>query len=138
MKRRLTKVYDAMTMPDRCSNRIEAKLLEGEQQKKTGRYTRAIAPEAAYRRGWAAGMAAVCLMLVLSVAGSLLFLYSSEMKMERPENLNPSLAEPIVVSAATPEDHYAKVTKFSAEKVEAFAKVVRHNMLEMARMAKAL
>ena len=131
MKRRLTNAYDAMTMPDRCSNRIEAKLLEAEQQKKTDRYTRAIAPSAAYRRGWIAGMAAVCLMLVLSVGGSLLFLYSSEMRLEGPENLNPSLAEQEAVSAATPEEHYAMVTNFSVEKVEAFAKVVRHNMLGM-------
>lgn len=131
MKRRLTNAYDAMTMPERCSNRIEAKLLEAEQQKKTGRYTRVIAPGAAYRRGWTAGIAAGCLMLVLSVGGSLLFLYSSDVRMERPEKPNPSLAEQEGVPAATPEDHYAKVTTFSAEKVEAFAKVVRHNMLEM-------
>ena len=131
MKRRLMRVYDAMTMPDSCSNTIERKLTEQLEQQKNGNYTRRVPAESVHRRDWAVGIAAVCLMLVLSVGGSLLFLYSSDMRLERPENLNPSLSGPILVSAATPEDHYAMVTHFSVEEVEAFAKVVRFNMLEM-------
>lgn len=75
MERRLVKVYDRMTMPDDCSRRIEQKL-ERElrnRKKKNGRFTMALSP-APRRRGWAASAVLVCLVLVLSVGGSILFL----------------------------------------------------------------
>ena len=74
MKRRLTRAYDHMTMPDRCSNAIERKLVEELEYRKTGRSVRAVAPSPVRRQGWTLGVAAVCLMLVLSMGGTALFL----------------------------------------------------------------
>ena len=123
MKRRLTNAYDSMTMPDGCSNTIERKLTEQLEARKTGTHIRTMAPSPARRRGWALG-AAVCLMLVLSVGGSMLFLGMSGAEMGRQKETIETEA------AATPEDHYAQVTDIPAVQVEAFAKVVRYIMLQ--------
>ena len=125
MKRRLTKVYDRMTMPDRCSHRIEAKLQERLMQQETGQYTKMISPAPVRRHGWAAGAAVVCLMLMLSVGGTALFLHASEAVMERPKG---TFGESVFSS--TPEDHYAMVTDFSVKEVESFAASVRQDVLD--------
>jgi len=121
MKRRLTKAYDRMTMPDRCAQSIERKLEEQLTQRKKGNYTRIQSTAPVRHQGWAIGAALVCLMLVLSVSVTMLFLYAPDLRMERP-------AETEVT--AVPEDHYALATSFSAEKVETFAKIVRSNVLQ--------
>ena len=128
MKRRLTKAYDTMTMPDRCSHRIEGKLPEGLQQQKTGQYAKAIAPSPVCRRSWLVGVAAVCLMLILSVGGTMLLTRVSESEMERPEGIKVWFEKTTVTP--TPEDHYAMVTDFSVEEVESFAASVRQNVLD--------
>ena len=66
MKRRLTRAYDHMTMPDRCSNAIERKLVEELEHRKTGRSVRAVAPSPVRRQGWAMGVAAVCTALPIT------------------------------------------------------------------------
>ena len=121
MKRRLTKAYDRMTMPDRCAEAVERKLEAQLAQQKKGNYTRIQSTAPVRHQGWAIGAALVCLMLVLSVSGTMLFLYAPDLRMERP-------AETEVT--AVPEDHYAAATSFSAEKVETFAKIVRSNVLQ--------
>lgn len=127
MKRRLTSAYDHMTMPDTCARRIEQRLQQELDQQKTGRYTKAIAPTPVRRGGWAAAAAAVCLMLVLSVGGTMLFLRASERLLSAP-------AETVMTVTATqqtdtPEDYYSAATGFSAAEVETFAKVVQHNVV---------
>lgn len=88
MKRRLTRAYDSMTMPDGCAHRIEQKLNDQLLQQKTGQYVRSIPPEPVKRRGWAAAVAAVCLMLVLSVGGTALLLWTSDhMRTARQETI---------------------------------------------------
>ena len=89
-----------------------------------------ISPAPVRRQGWAMGIAAVCLMLVLSVGGTMLFLHSTDAAINRPVETRFPPAEQ-ETAAATPEDQYAQVTNRSVEEVEAFAKVVRYNMLEM-------
>lgn len=75
MEERLVKAYERMMMPDDCTRRIEQKLeRELKSRKKgNGRFTMALSP-APRRSGWAAAAALVCLVLVLSVGGSILFL----------------------------------------------------------------
>lgn len=130
MKRRLTRAYDTMTMPDRCSETIERKLTEQLEQQKNGNYTRILSAAPGYRRSWSIGIAAVCLLLILSAGGTMLFLRTSDIFMDRPEEIIFDEAEQETGVAATPDDYYALVTDFSAKEVEAFAKVVRYNMME--------
>lgn len=118
MKRRLTSAYDRMIMPDRCSRKIEALLLEGREQQKTGRYARVISPVPARRQGWAVGAALVCLLVVLSVGGTMLFLTGTE---EVP-------VQAAVATAALGD--YSLVTELPAEEVEAFAAEIRQNVVD--------
>lgn len=128
MKRRLTRAYDSMTMPDGCANTIERKLTEQLDARKTGTYIQTAAPTPVRPHGWAVGVAAVCLMLVLSVGGTMLFLGMSGAQLGRQKETVARFEE--TEAAPTPEDHYALVTDLSAEEVEAFATIVRHNILE--------
>ena len=128
MKRRLTRAYDSMTMPDGCANTIERKLTEQLDARKTGTYIQTAAPTPVRPHGWAVGVAAVCLMLVLSVGGTMLFLEMSGAQLGRQKETVARFEE--TEAAPTPEDHYALMTDLSAEEVEAFAIIVRHNILE--------
>jgi len=127
MKRRLTRAYDQTTMPDACTQQIEHRLQQELTHRNAGRYTKAIPPERPRRNGWAAAVAAVCLMLVLSVGGSALLLRGLPRKEHGPvesvTTLPPHASE-------TPPDHYKAVTNRSAEEVENFAKIVCHNILQ--------
>ena len=127
MKRRLTRAYDSMTMPDGCSNTIERKLTEQLESRRTGTYIKTVAPSPVRRHGWALGAAAVCLMLVLSVGGTMLFLSMSGVEMGRQKETIARFEE--TEAAVIPEDRYAQVTDIPAEEVEAFASIVRHNIL---------
>lgn len=130
MKRRLTRAYDNMTMPDGCTHRIEQQLQLELQKKKTGQYTKAVAPMPRHRGSWAGAVAAVCLVLALSVGGTMLFL-----RMAEPENVVPLTTEKnpvteITVYERTAEDLYMAVTDIPADEVEEFAKRVRQNVLD--------
>lgn len=115
MKRRLTSAYDRMIMPDRCSRKIEAMLLEGREQQKTGRYARVISPVPVRRQGWAVGAALVCLLVVLLVSGSVLYLAGSK----------EISAQQVTVASGD----YALVTDIPVEDVENFAASIRENVL---------
>ena len=130
MKRRLTKAYDRMTMPDHCADSIERKLEEQLQQQKKGNYTRILSAAPGQRNGWAVGVAVVCLMLALSAGGTMLFLRASDAIMDNPAETVYGVAEQENAVTATPEDHYTVATNFSVEKVESFAKIVRSNVLQ--------
>ena len=130
MKRRLTRAYDSMTMPDGCSNTIEQKLSEQLKQRKNGKYTQIKSPEPVRSHGWALGIAAVCLVLMLSVGGSMLLFAVSDTMMVQPEETKHATAEQQYIATEAAEDHYALVTDIPAVQVEAFAEVVRYNMLE--------
>ena len=123
MKRRLTRAYDHMTMPDRCSNAIERKLVEELEYRKTGRSVRTVAPSPARRQGWTLGVAAVCLMLVLSMGGTALFL--------KTMGTVPDVSRQTTAATRTaaPGD-YTLVTDIPAEEVEAFASAVRQNVID--------
>lgn len=123
MKRRLTRAYDHMTMPDHCSNAIERKMVEELEYRKTGRSVRAMAPSPARRHGWGLGVAAVCLMLVLSVGGTILFLHTSEAAANTPRDVVTTVYQTV------PGD-YSLVTDLPAEEVEDFAAEVRQSILE--------
>lgn len=127
MKRRLTSAYDHMTMPDACRQSIEKKLEESLKQQRAGRYTRVIPPSSPRRGGWFTAVAAVCLILVLSVGGSALLLRGLPQMEHQPEE---SAAEILQSVSETPSDHYAEATSHSAEKVENFAKIICYNLLE--------
>ena len=127
MKRRLTRAYDSMTMPDGCANTIERKLTEQLDARMTGTYIQTAAPTPVRRHGWVVGLAAVCLMLVLSVGGTMLFLGMSGAQLGRQKETVARFEE--TEAAPTPEDHYRLATTQSAETIETFAKVVRSNIL---------
>lgn len=116
MKRRLMRAYDHMTMPDACAHRIEQRLQQELEEKKAGRYTKAISPTVPRRNGWVTAVAAVCLMLVLSVGGTMLVLNTSQRLRTAP---------PETESTVLPEDRYAVATDIPAAQVETFAKVVQ-------------
>lgn len=123
MKRRLQTAYDHMTMPDDCARRIEQQLVIRQEEKRTGHHIRTVAPTGTSRRSWAAAAAAVCLMLVLSVGGTLLFLGTAQTAANVPtENIT-------TVYQTVPGD-YSVVTDIPAEDVETFALEVRKNVLE--------
>lgn len=129
MKRRLNRAYDHMTMPDRCSHRIEEQMLHQIEAKKEGNYIKTMTPVLRRQTGWAVAVATVCLLLVLSIGGSILFFRVSETMMDRPSEpiLNFEASE--TVWAEMPGDRYAVATGISASEVENFAKIVRHNIL---------
>ena len=127
MKRRLNRAFDHMTMPDRCSHRIEEKLQEGLLQKKTGHYVKAAPPARPQRKIWAMAAAMVCLVLVLSVGATAVFLNLSEaIRMRSPVETAATIAAPAPTQA--PGD-YSLVTTYSSQRVEDFAKTVRHNVV---------
>lgn len=128
MKRRLTRAYDSMTMPDGCANTIERKLTEQMDARKTGIYIQTAAPTPVHHHGWAVGVAAVCLMVVLSVGGTMLFLGMSRAELGQRKETATRFEETEV--APTPEDHYIQVTDLPMEEVEAFAAEVRQNVLD--------
>ena len=130
MKRRLNRVYDHMTMPDRCAHRIEQQMTQQLEGKKQGNYMKTVLPVSVKRKGWVAAVAAVCLMLVLSVGGVVLFFRAAETMMDRPREVVPSFESSETGSEEIPEDYYAVATRMAASEVEAFAKIVRHNILE--------
>lgn len=130
MKRKLTKAYDNMTMPDDCVRRIEQRLQMELSARETGRYTKAVAPAPRQKNGWFTAAAAVCLMLVLSVGGSVLFLRMSRQIPDAPEEALASIVPAETALLATPDDQYALATDFPAAEVEAFAAEIRRNALE--------
>ncbi len=130
MKRRLTKAYDHMTMPEGCAHRIEQQMLTRLQEKKIGHYAKTVSPVKSRRSGWAAAAAAVCAVVLLSVGGSTLFLNLSRQTLDRPEEPVTSFATAETTRPETAEDHYALVTKLPAQKVEAFAAEIRQNVLD--------
>ncbi len=71
MERQLMRAYDKITMPDRCSRRIEDMLLE--QEKKEQRCPPAIR-QRPQRGSWAAAAALVCLVVLLSAGSVAAFL----------------------------------------------------------------
>lgn len=129
MKRRLNRIYDHMTMPDDCSHRIENKLQEELNRKKTGCYTKIIAPTSKRSYSWLTAAAAVCLMLVISAGGTMLLLRSSEVIRNRSRETVASFSAEETVLSTPPDDYYSLVTDLPAAEVEAFAKVVRYNVL---------
>ena len=130
MKRRLNRAYDHMTMPDRCAHRIEQQMVQQIEAQKQGNYMKTVAPAPVRRKSWTAAVAVVCLMLALSVGGTILFFRVSGAFMDRPRETVPSFATTETVLAEIPEDYYAAATGMEASEVEAFAKTVRHNILE--------
>lgn len=130
MKRRLTRAYDHMTMPEHCVTRIEQQLQLKLKTKKTGQYANVVSPAGMGRSSWAAAAAAVCLMLVLSVGGTMLFLQFSENAMKRPAEPVTSFAAAETTQPETPADYYAVVTDLGTKRVEAFAAEVRQNVLD--------
>ena len=120
MKRRLMNVYDAMTMPESCSDRIELRLRQEVQAREAGVNVKLVDP-VSRKKPWAAAIAAVCAVLALSVGGTVLFLSGGGQMKAAPAET--------AVTKKTPEDHYAPATQLSVEEVEAFAKVVRSNIL---------
>ena len=122
MERRLTNAYDHMTMPEDCARRIEGKLQLVSQEKRKGRYTRIVAPEAPAKHRWLpTAAAALGLVLVLFAGGSLI-------------SRQAAPADPVVTTPEetirTPADHYSEVTDIPAEEVEAFARIIQYNMLQ--------
>jgi len=122
MKRRLTKAYDAMTMPDRCSDAILQRLQLEQEIRETGENKKLVTP-VSRKKPWLAAIGAVCAAVVLSVCGSLLFLYGSQSMLAAPTEAVAAEGE------KTPEDHYAAATQLTVEEVETFAKIVRSNIL---------
>jgi len=130
MKRRLTRAYDHMTMPEGCAHRIEQQMLTRLQEKKTGCYAKTISPVKSRRSGWVAAAAAVCAVVLLSVGGSALFLSLPWQTLDGPKEPVASFATAETTRPATAEDHYALVTELPAREVEAFAAEVRQNVLD--------
>lgn len=123
MKRRLTRAYDNMTMPDSCARRIEARLQEELQARENGQYTKVVSPLPPRRRGWAAAAVVVCMVLVLSVGGTALFLRMTGAGiLELPEVIATAQKEPL--------GDYTVATDIPASMVEEFAAEVRKNLLE--------
>lgn len=77
MDKRLIEVYDRMTMPDDCTQRIERKMQRALGQRKGGGYTMELQPNSR-KQGWGIAAALVCLVLILSVGCVSLFLKASE------------------------------------------------------------
>lgn len=127
MKRRLTRAYDHMTMPEHCASRIEQQLQLELQKRKTGQYAKAISPVRPHRRSWTAAAVAVCLILVLSVGGSALVLTASEWMRGNPTE---TTAAPETIRPETPQDYYAVATEKAAEEVETFAQRVKRTLLQ--------
>jgi len=122
MKRRLTKAYDAMTMPDRCSDAILQRLQLEQEIREAGENKKLVTP-VSRKKPWLAAIGAVCAAVVLSACGSLLFLYGSQSMLAAPTEAVAAEGE------KTPEDHYAAATQLTVEEVETFAKIVRSNIL---------
>lgn len=123
MKKRLTRVYDTMTMPQDCSDRIEKTLRQEMSRRRTGRYTKTVAPTPR-RQGWYMAAAAVCLVLVLAAGGTTLLLNMTDrtaipMVTKEENPLETAIPE------ETPEDFYQVATNLPARQVEAFAETVR-------------
>lgn len=129
MKRRLTRAYDSMTMPESCTQRIEQILSQSMEAKKTGGYVKPVQPKQQHRNPWTVAVAAVCLMLVLSVGGTVLFFRISETMMQQPSQIISEIAASEADGVRTAEDHYSAATNLSVEAVEAFAEIIRHNVL---------
>lgn len=127
MKRRLTSAYDHMTMPESCSQSIEKKLEESMKQQRAGRYTKIVPPERPRQNGWFTAVAAVCLVMVLSVGGSALLLRGLPQMEHRPVE---TVVTVLPYAGETPPDHYKEVTNRPVEEVENFAKIVAHNILQ--------
>ena len=101
MKRRLNRAYDHMTMPDSCAHRIEQRMTQQLKARQEGTYIKAVVPATVRWKGWAAAVTVVCLILVLSVGGTTLFLGMLPVAVERP-------TEPVAKETAgqtTPEDY---------------------------------
>lgn len=122
MDRRLINAYDHMTMPDRCVEKLERQLQQTEENRKAGFYTKIIMPTPVKKYSWLRAAAAACLMLVLILGGSVVVLH----QLESPEPA--AVAEPDMEEI--PWDYYAEATGYPADKVENFAKIVRHNILQ--------
>lgn len=84
MKRRLNRAYDHMTMPDSCAHRIEQRMTQQLKARQEGTYIKAVVPATVRWKGWAAAVTVVCLILVLSVGGTTLFLGLLPVAVERP------------------------------------------------------
>lgn len=129
MKRKLTRAYDRMTMPEICVQRIEQRLQQELEGQKTGIYSKTVSPVPAVKNSWFAAAAAVCLMIVLSVSGTMLFLRAAEhLRMDHQETVI-TLESIETTAPETPSDWYSVATGLSVDEVEAFAKTIRHNVL---------
>lgn len=73
MRKRLYEAFDSMTMPDDCARRIEQQLKSHSEGQKREKYTMAVSP-ASRRNWWTVAASAVCLVLVVAVGGTALFL----------------------------------------------------------------
>lgn len=122
MDRRLINAYDHMTMPDRCVEKLERQLQQTEENRKAGFYTKIMTPTPVKKYSWLRAAAMTCLMLALILGGSVVVLH----QLESPEPA--AVAEPDMEEI--PWDYYAVATSYSAEQVENFAKIVRHNILQ--------
>lgn len=122
MDRRLINAYDHMTMPDRCVEKLERQLQQTEENRRAGFYTKIMTPTPVKKYSWLRAAAAACLMLALIMGGSVFVL-------RRLHPAEPAaMAEPDMEEI--PWDYYAVATSYPAEKVENFAKIVRHNILQ--------
>lgn len=117
MERRLTSAYDSMTMPERCSSRIEQSLQQQLRMQQLGSHVRAVKPMGR-PRGRETAAALVFLVLALVLSGALLRFRGSE---------TPLWAAP-EETAGAPGD-YSLETSLDPREVENFAKIVRHNVL---------
>lgn len=113
MEKRLIDTYDHMTMPEDCSRRIEARLQAELQSRKTGHYTKTVAPDPPRRGGWAA--IGACLLLMLVVGGTALKLW---------------ISAPVVDVPSEQTADYSVATDIPAGMVEEFAAEIRSNLLE--------
>lgn len=77
MERRLVKAYERMTMPDECSRRIE-RMMNRKMKEKQSRRAVLVIPASPQKQWWAAAAGLVCLVLVLTMGGTFLFLNATD------------------------------------------------------------
>lgn len=77
LKRRLPDAWERLGMPEECTRRIAWKLEDRLRERQNRRHS-AVASEERAWAGWIAAAGLVCLVLVLSVGGTFLFLKASE------------------------------------------------------------
>lgn len=123
MKRRLHRAYEQMIMSDSCSRRIEQKIIQQLQARQEGRYIKEVHPTRIRRKGWAAALAAVCMVLIVSAGGTVLLLNGMEHVIHAPADATDTIPEVVA-------GDYSLVTDIPAEAVEVFASAIRQNILD--------